>query len=244
MRKSFLFLLLLLGAAAWAQAQPGRTSFSVQLGYQYKLLSPKAFNYVLDSVFNTRTPRPLENFEPIRWTPGYAVGIGLNRRRFSFSLDYNQFSGTSQAIADDSLSNELNWSARLSGWNAGINFAGALIDFADNGAVYVGGGLQLTNLTTLLATDESQQADPAFEEVSSENKVSFNIALPIRYGPLPWFQLSIEPHYQVFFTPISFGPFNRRLNGPVRAAAFENGVINEMDHFGVTAKLILFLRRN
>lgn len=242
MTKRFLLLALLIPFFFGSvQAQFNQRNFSVQAGYQFKLLSPKAFNFILEDIFNTRSPLPVDPFTPVRWTPGLAVGAGFHRGKISLSAHFDQFGASSSAIADDSLGTELQWDAKLMGWNAGVSFVSELVPFADNGGVHVGGALQMTKIQTGLATAPTTQALPEYEITNNLNRMSFNIMLPIRYGPIPQFQFSVEPYYQVFFSPVGLRNFSNALNGAVRTEEFSGGVISEMDHFGVTAKVIVFL---
>lgn len=236
---SLVLLFLLLSASALAQ-RTGR-NLSLQAGYQFKLLSPNAYNFIIDDIFNMRSPLPVSQFERITWTPGLSFGIGYHQRKINLTAFFAQYSGSTMAIADDSLGTELQWASEVKGWDAGISFVSELVPFADNGGIYVGGAFQITNFTTTLATAPSGEALPAFEDITNNNKASFNVTMPIRYGPIPQFQLAIEPYYQVFFSPLNLRRFSNTLNGEARTADFSGGVISELDHFGVTAKLIVFL---
>ncbi|MEM9984621.1 MAG: hypothetical protein AAF804_05945 [Bacteroidota bacterium] len=241
MNSKLILCLGLLLSITGLQAQVGSTNFSLQAGYQFKLFNPASFNFIVDDIFNSRSPLPITQFETVRWAPGLSVGAGYHKRRISLSVHFDQFAASTSAVADDSLGTELQWSTQISGWNAGINFASELIDFADNGGVYVGGAFQFTNIQTGLATAPSGMSLPDFEQITNRNKASFNIMLPIRYGPIPQFQFSIEPYFQVFFNPTNLRGLSERLNGPDATEANAGGVISDLDHFGVTAKVIVFL---
>lgn len=224
-----------------AVSQTGQTNYSVQFGYQFKRLNPQAFNFALDSIANVQTTSARNEFERIVWTPGFAGGIGWHRRRLNVRLHFNEASGTSDFIGLDSLGGEQQREVRIGTWNAGLHLISQLIPFDDYGGIYVGGAFQITQINTFLRQAAAAEELPDFERITNRTKTSFNILLPIRYSPIPQIQLSLEPYFQVFFSPTDFRGFSNTLNGETISTEKRGGLIGELDHFGANLQLIVYL---
>jgi hypothetical protein len=237
-------LLVLLGMLLWpslGQAQTRRFNLSVQAGYQYKFLNPRPLNFALDSLADVAAGNPTDNFERIRWTPGVTGAIGYHRGRMSLRVLFNQFQGNSSFLGPDSLGVDTRREARIDGWNVGVSLDGQLIPFGDRAGVYVGGSFQISRLTTYLRSAVRGDALPDFAVVTQVTKPSFSIMLPFRIQPLPWLQLSLEPYFQVYFSPTDYAVFSRQLNGEAATSANRGKLIGETDHFGALVQVIFYL---
>lgn len=237
-------LLALLGLLLWpslGQAQTRRFNLSVQAGYQYKFLNPRPFNFALDSLADVATGEPTNDFERIRWTPGPVAAVGFHRGRMNIRVVFNQFQGSSDFLGADTLGNDIQREARIDGFNLGLSLDGQLIPFGDYGGVYVGGSLQASQINTRLRSAEPGADLPEFTRVSRLTKPSFSIMLPFRVQPLPWLQISLEPYFQVFFSPTNYAGFSRALNGEAITTENRGRLIGETDHFGTTLQVIVFL---
>jgi hypothetical protein len=239
-----IFLLGLMGLLLWpvaTEAQPRRFNLSLQAGYQYKFLNPRPFNFALDSLANLAYGTPADEFERIRWTPGPVAAIGFHRRRMTIRLLGNQFVGTSDFLGPDSLGVETQREARIDGWNIGVSLDGQLIPIGDLGGVYVGGAFQVSQINTYLRRAASGETLPEFERVSRRTKPSFSIMLPFRFRPIPRLEFSLEPYFQVFFSPTRFDAFSSALNGEALSKTRSGKLIGEVDHFGTTLQVIFYL---
>jgi len=233
-----LYFLLLAGLfliPAESFAQFNERNLSIQVGYQYKRLRLGPLNFALDSIANQQTPRPQEDFETIGWTPGIVGAIAYHRRRLNLRIQFDNYRGTSEATIRDSAN-----LAVISGWNLGFQMSSQLIGFRDKGGFYVGGSINVSQINTGLGKAPGG-ATPEVTTTSSVTKPSFSILLPFRYAPIPQVEFSLEPYFQVFFSPTRYVPFSNVLNGIDATEANSGRLIGEFDHFGANLRLIVYL---
>lgn len=241
LRTLAVLLPLMLGAGLLS-AQNYQTNFTIQLGGQARYFNPKPINFAIDSLFNTVNPNAKQALDPVKWTLGLSGGIGYHKGRANLRLLGSTYSYTSTALfseAGQSLRRDL----RFSGYAATFTLTSELIRASDYFGFYVGGGLSATNfqLSSLEMAEADFDENATFEQLSNEWKVAFIIQTPFRIGIGPQVKISLEPFYQVFFSPINAADAGEVLfGGPGPVDKLKGSV----DHVGFTGAVIVYLRRN
>lgn len=230
-------------ALSAATAQPGRgNGVSIQVGYNFKHLNPNAFNFVIDK-YNSQTSLSTR-MEPVSWTPGVSAGIGLHRGRANFRLNGMLYQGRTFAIGTDGTGASFRRDAAISGSVISLGLNSQLIQLYRDGSFNVGGSVDLMNVKTFssqVPATSFSEGDP-LDELSDSWRVGFTILAPFRFGITPFFKISLEPYYQIFFSRVSFRSLSLELNG-TSVPLDSPELSRELDNFGVNATLMFVLGR-
>lgn len=232
-------LLLGLCLAACPMYAQSYVNGSLQLGYNFSRINPTPYNFAIDSIFNIANAGSDQLLEPARWGAGPTVSLALHRGRASFRLHSRLFFTQSNAITNPSGQTELRTDVSFWGGSVGGDITSLLIDFTRNLGFYVGAGLSgnyFQSATSAVPLDEFEQDDPL--EIATEAwQVGFKLHTPIRFIiPEAHVGFSLEPYFMVFFSNLELESFNNALNGPK-----DRPFIDAMDHFGITASVMVFL---
>lgn len=124
-----------------------------------------------------------------------------------------------------------------------LTLTSELIPITDIFGFNVGGGLSATNfrMATLVQAESSFDEAADLTDISSQWKVGFIIQTPFRVGIGPQVKVSVEPFYQVFFSPINAAALGEELFGQAGPLDKLRG---DADHAGFTATIMVYLRRN
>lgn len=222
-------------------AQNYQTNFSIQLGGQALYANPTPINFAIDSLFNTLQSNR-QDLDPVKWAFGYSAGVGYHKGRANVRLMGSAYGVTSTALytqSGEAFRRDLDYSV----FEASLTLTSELIPITDIFGFYVGGGLAASNFRTAsTALPESEFSESTeLEEVSNEWKVGFIVQTPFRFGIGPQVKVSLEPFYEVFFSPISSAALAESLLGQPGPADKLRG---DADHVGFTGTVIVYLRRN
>lgn len=238
-------LIIILGLLAFNQlfAQSRQPNFSIQVGYQALYLNPSPFNFLADSLYNIQIDDLTEKMGNIKWTTGPQVGIAYHRGRSSVRLSGRTFAARAFSVRADDMGAIVRRDVRLTGLATTLQLTSELVPITDLLSFYVGGGFSLFNFqiqSSEVPNSSFSTSDP-LEQIDSRNKLSFLLMTPFRLNLPPRLAISLEPYYQVFFSPLEFEPLAQEVLPEPPAS---NGQITgELDHFGINFSLILYLRR-
>ncbi|MEL6673152.1 MAG: hypothetical protein AAFR61_13205 [Bacteroidota bacterium] len=233
-----LMSVMLLSSEAFGQ-RFGR-NFTIQVGYQAKYLNPKPFNFVVDA-FNAELPRT-QDLSPYKWALGPVIGVGTHRGRSSIRLQGSRYTASSFGLFDDN-GVEKRRDVKLSGTIISLSMMGELIPFNRESHFAVGASFSMAQFNTQsseVPSADFQDSDP-LTQVSNQWLPSFTILAPFRIGLGPQVKLSLEPYYQIFFSSADFSAFGENLVGNA-IPSNDPGLTAELDHFGLTFNVMVFLR--
>ncbi|RMG71404.1 MAG: hypothetical protein D6722_06865 [Bacteroidetes bacterium] len=243
MKRFFLVTLVCLGALTTVLAQRNRPNFSIQLGYGTRFFNPAPLNLAIDSVYNVQAAALGldQGLSEVKWTPGFFGAVALHRGRASFRASYSTFGASSFALGIDSVGLDYRRDLAVRGQLVTVSLTSELIPIGDYVTFCVGTGFNAMRLQTATAQVAASAFDPEAELqiVSDEWKPGFLVQAPFRVHIPPIFAISLEPYYQVFFSPGDFTGVSRAISGP---SSLDGRLKGDIDHFGINAALIVYLR--
>lgn len=229
------FLLLIAFVMAWSFSS-AQANLSLQIGYNFSNINPTQYNFAVDSIFNLENAVELS---PARWASGLAGAIAIHRGRSAIRIAGRIFNTESNAI--NRIGNEdQRTDISFYGGHISADLTSRLLDIGPYMGIYVGAGLSANYFQTATATVPLDQYDATapLETTSQDWRIGFKLHIPYRIIiPRAHVGFSLEPYFMVFFSNIDVEPFSNALNGP-SSRVFSDS----MDHFGVTGKVMIFLR--
>jgi hypothetical protein len=246
MRIPFLTFIIFLAAffvSSESIGQRNKRSVSLQIGYNAKFLNSKPFNFAVEQ-YNSLNDLSVD-LSAARWASGLSAGIGFHRGRSNIRLNAMLFSTQSYAIGADSISGEnFRRDVSLNGAMISLGLMSELIQMYRDGHFLVGASLNFTNFNTetLSVPEIDYERDTPLNDITNDWKTSFTITTAFRFGITPQFKVSLEPYYQIFFTPLNLSDFSTAINGNL-VPSDSPQLGSEPDHFGVNLSLIFLLKR-
>lgn len=239
--RTIIFLILSLGISS-VFSQNYQSNITIQLGGQARFSDPGPINFAIDSLFNDINRSAKQSLSPVKWTMGFSGGIGYHKGRANLRLLGSVYSFTTTALYSQS-GEDVRRDLSFTGIEGSLTLTSELIPITDIFGFNVGGGLSATNFRTasLVQPESTFDESASLTEVDSEWKVGFIIQTPFRVGIGPQVKISIEPFYQVFFSPINANALAEELTG---VSGPSDKLRGDADHAGFTATIMVYLRRN
>lgn len=238
---AFFSLLLLLVGIQTSQAQNYRPNFSIQVGTEARLFSPNSLNYVVDSLYNTVYRGVNPDMNQFRWTTGLWAGVTYTKGRANLRIHAATFGARQHGVHTDTTNTKIRTDIAFSGGYGGLTLTSELIPITDIFGFYVGAGFTLANIRTLTASvpNTSFNSSDPLTEASNQWNAGFLVQAPFRLWLGEYVQLSLEPYYQVHFSPFDFETLGNQV---ALGDAVRDRLRGEGDHVGVNFNVSVYFR--